>query len=434
MIPALVISILTCLFIILSVLFFPLLRIKGRSLPTYPIVALMGALLLLVTGLLPLSTLSDGLTSAGSVNPIKILVLFFSMTSLSVYLDEVGFFSYLAAAALRRAGGRQMRLFLLLFALVSVLTVFTSNDVIILTFTPFICYFTKNARIDPMPYLVAEFVAANTWSMTLVIGNPTNIYLAESAGIGFFAYFKVMLIPTLLAGLIALGVLLLLFRKSLSVPMTPIPAEVTFRRRAPLAVGLIHLSLCTILLAVSSYLSLPMWLISLGFAISLFTVGSIVALLDRRCPHELLRTARRLPYELIPFVFAMFTIVLALRAYGVCEGLSALISPFPTIFTYGILSFLASNLLNNIPMSVLFSSILSYADEASRISGVYASIVGSNLGAYLTPLGALAGIMWSALLLRNGIRLSFLRFVRYGATVAVPTLLFALLGLSLVLR
>ena len=431
MVATLIISILTCLFVILSVLFFPSLRIRSRSFPTYPLVALAGAILLLCAGLLPISTLSDGLTSAGSVNPIKILVLFFSMTSLSVYLDEVGFFSYLAAAALRRAGGRQMRLFLLLYALVSVLTVFTSNDVIILTFTPFICYFTKSAGINPMPYLVAEFVAANTWSMTLVIGNPTNIYLAESAGIGFFDYLKVMLIPTAFAGLISLAVLLLVFRRSLSLPMTPIPAEVTFRRRAPLAVGLLHLSLCTILLAVSSYLSLPMWLISFGFALSLFAVGSIVAFLDRRRPYELHRTLQRLPYELIPFVFAMFTIVLALRAYGVCERLAELLSSYPAVLTYGILSFLSANLLNNIPMSVLFSSILDFTDQ---LGGIYASIVGSNLGAYLTPLGALAGIMWSSLLARNGIKLSFLRFVQYGAVVAIPTLAAALLGLSLVLR
>ena len=92
----------------------------------------------------------------------SILVLFLSMTALSVFLDEIGFFRYLAGAAIRFAGEKQTVLFYVLYALVSVLTVFTSNDVIILTFTPFICYFTRCAGIDPLPYLVSEFVAANT--------------------------------------------------------------------------------------------------------------------------------------------------------------------------------------------------------------------------------------------------------------------------------
>ena len=73
-------------------------------------------------------------------------------------------------------------------SLVSVLTVFTSNDIIVLTFTPFICHFAKSARIDPLPYLVSEFVAANTWSMALIIGNPTNIYLMSGTGISFLSY------------------------------------------------------------------------------------------------------------------------------------------------------------------------------------------------------------------------------------------------------
>jgi arsenical pump membrane protein len=284
-----------------------------------------------------------------------------------------------------------------------------------------------------MPYLIAEFVAANTWSMVLVIGNPTNIYLAQNAGIAFFPYLKVMLFPTVLSGIVSLAVLLLIFRRSLSIPMSPIPAEVTFRRRAPLVIGLIHLSACTVLLAVSSYVGLEMWWISLGFSVSLALFGSLIALLDRRRPIELWRTLLRLPYQLIPFVLAMFALVLALRAYDVSERIFEFLSPLPTVPTYGMLSFLASNLLNNIPMSVLFSSVLSFSDGPQLLQGVYASIIGSNLGAYLTPLGALAGIMWSSLLDRNGIHLSFLRFVRYGASIAIPTLAAALFGLSLIL-
>jgi hypothetical protein len=91
----------------------------------------------------------------------------------------------------------------MLYITVAILTVFTSNDIIILSFTPFVCYFAKNAHIDPMPYLAAEFIAANTWSMALIIGNPTNIYLVTATGGDFVSYAKVMLIPTLVAGVVS---------------------------------------------------------------------------------------------------------------------------------------------------------------------------------------------------------------------------------------
>lgn len=63
-----------------------------------------------------------------------------------------------------------------------------------------------------MPYLFGEFVAANTWSMMLIIGNPTNIYLATANGIGFGTYTAHMLLPTLFAGITAFLLLLMIFR------------------------------------------------------------------------------------------------------------------------------------------------------------------------------------------------------------------------------
>lgn len=434
MIFAVVISAATCLAIIHSVLFFPTVRIRRFELGSYWVFACIGAILLILTRRIELPALWAGLTADTAVNPLKILVLFLSMTALSVYLDEVGFFGYLAAAALRRSGGRQTVLFFTLYVLVSILTVFTSNDVIVLTFTPFICYFAKNARINPLPYLIAEFVAANTWSMALIIGNPTNIYLAGSAGISFVGYARVMLFPTLLAGTVSLLVLWLIFRRTLSEPMEPVPAKAILRRRAPLVIGLIHLSLCTLLLAVSSYIGLEMWLISLGFALSLFLFGAITAAVDHRRPYELLRTVLRLPRQLVPFVLSMFTIVLSLEAYGLTARIADLLVNAPPVFTYGTLSFFAANVLNNIPMSVLFSTILeSGASGYSYLAGVYASVIGSNIGAYLTPLGALAGIMWSSQLSAAGIRFSFRDFVKYGVLISIPTLSAALLGLFIAL-
>ena len=139
MIVAAVLFALTCLLMILVILFFPKLRLGRLSLDTYVLVTLGGAIVLLALGIVPLGSVGAALISDSAVNPVKILVLFLSMTALSVFLDELGFFRYLAYAVLCRARGGQRRLFLILYLTVSVLTVFTSNDVIILSFTPFIC-------------------------------------------------------------------------------------------------------------------------------------------------------------------------------------------------------------------------------------------------------------------------------------------------------
>ena len=208
------ISIITCLLMICAVLFFPKIKIGKASIGSYWVVTLVGALVLLLTKAVDVKTVCSALVADNAINPIKILVLFISMTLLSIFLDELGFFRYLASVTLKRAGASQMKLFMLLYVTVSVLTVFTSNDIIILSFTPFICYFAKNAHISPIPFLAAEFVAANTWSMALIIGNPTNIYLVTAAGGDFVSYLKVMILPTIVSGMVAFLFLMLMFRKS----------------------------------------------------------------------------------------------------------------------------------------------------------------------------------------------------------------------------
>lgn len=417
---------------IFGVLFLPTVRLGKIKLDTYWIVALLGAAVLLVTGQADVVRVGEALISNDAINPIKILVLFISMTILSIFLDELGFFSHLANWTLKRARASQMKLFLYLYITVSVLTVFTSNDVIILSFTPFICYFAKNAKISPMPYLAAEFVAANTWSMMLVIGNPTNIYLSSAYGINFVEYTKVMLLPTLAAGTVAFIALFLLYRKKLSEPISGEPEETSIKDKPQLAVGLLHLGICTAALAVGSYIGLEMWLVSMIAALSLFVFTLGFSLARRKKPVELIACLKRAPWQLIPFVLGMFVMVIGLSENGVTAGIAELLGEGLTVFKYGITSFLAANVINNIPMSVLFCSIIESIGEGLTTPAVFASVIGSNIGAFLTPIGALAGIMWSSILKSHNLKFGYLDFLKIGVTVAVPTILAALGVLMLI--
>ena len=421
---------LVCVALVLTVLTNPSINIgKYHIRIFYWTAPVLGSIALLLFRLLPLPVMWEGLTSSGSINPLKILTLFISMTTLSIYLDEVGFFSYIAGISLKFAKTSQLRLFCVLFLLVSVLTVFTSNDIIILTFTPFICYFSKKAEIDPMPYLFGEFVAANTWSMMLIIGNPTNIYLATANGIGFGAYTAHMLLPTLFAGITAFLLLLMIFRKPLSQPISIKEEKPASRDKGLVIIGLLHLVFCTILLILSSYIGLEMWYITLGFAVSLFLCVTIYKKKKGVKERVLLHTIMRAPWELIPFVLSMFLLVLTLDRYQVTTIISDFFGTDHLVWKYGIASFLAANVMNNIPMSVAFSSIVSHLPEADRLPAAYASIIGSNIGAYFTPLGALAGIMWSGILNKMGIPFSFRKYISYGIRISIPVLIAALLGL-----
>ena len=82
MIPTIIIAVTTFLLVILSILLFPHIRIGKFRLDTYWMIALLGAVILLVFSFAPIQEVGKQLTSNASINPLKILVLFFSMTSL----------------------------------------------------------------------------------------------------------------------------------------------------------------------------------------------------------------------------------------------------------------------------------------------------------------------------------------------------------------
>jgi arsenical pump membrane protein len=262
------VSAIICIGIIMSILFFPAIKFKNIVISTYWVIALVSAIFLLKSA--GFGNILKTLANSSGINPLKILILFISMSVLSIYLDSLGFFEYMANIAVKNSGGSQYKLFFYLYIIVSILTIFTSNDIIILTVTPFICVFARQTKINPLPYLFSVFVAANTWSLFLIVGNPTNIYLATLFQVGFWDYLKVMYLPALLTGATSFLCLFLIFRKSLRQPILPVITQAKIQDKFLLAAGIIHLAGRIILIAVSAYIKIEMWLICLFSVISLF--------------------------------------------------------------------------------------------------------------------------------------------------------------------
>ena len=419
---------------IAGILFFPKIKLGKISLDSYWAIALLCALTLIICGQNDFASVGKKLIEDTAINPLKIVALFISMTMLSVFLDEAGFFSYLAAKTLSKAKSSKKKLFLYLYLIVSFLTVFTSNDIIVLSFTPFICYFAKNAKINPLPFLAAEFVAANTWSMALIIGNPTNVYLATANGIDFLSYLKVMALPTLSGGVTAYLALRLVFAKQLNQPFCPCEMQETLKDKPSVVFGIIMLVGCTVMLAIASYLGWEMWIIAVSFALAMSFGSIVMSLLRKRNNVCLKNTLKRAPWQLIPFVVSMFVMIITLADKGVTSAMADILGGGEMAeLKYGASSFFVANLVNNIPMSVLYCEIIKCAPAADAISAVYASVIGSNLGAFFTPVGALAGIMFGNILSKHDIKFGYAQFIKLGITVALPTLAVSLAVLTLLL-
>jgi len=228
-------------------------------------------------------------------------------------------------------------------------------------------------------------------------------------------------------------ILYLLFRKELKKPIDPSYEEVKIINKPVLFIGIITLITCTVLLSISSYINVEMYLICLisALVVLLFTFFyALFSSFNKKNQFTIFfDTVKRLPYALIPFVLSMFVLVLGLKEYSVTSELSKLLSNVNPVFGYGLSSLLACNLINNIPMSVFYFEVVKSADILIQEQAIYATIIGSNIGAFISPIGALAGIMWMSILKRYDVKFSFGQFMKYGLIVGIPTILMSLLGL-----
>jgi arsenical pump membrane protein len=175
-----------------------------------------------------------------------------------------------------------------------------------------------------------------------------------------------------------------------------------------------------------------MWIVCL---LSALVLTIFIIVLSKNKKETLLSVYKRAPYSLIVFVLSMYTIVISLNHTGVTYKMGELIanvakSDTSLILAYGGLSALFDSFVNNIPMSILFSSVIS---TDFSFPALYATVIGSNIGAYLTPMASLAGIMWLSMLKKHEIEYSFAKFIKYGIILTPVILSCSLIGLIIIL-
>jgi len=124
-----------------------------------------------------------------------------------------------------------------------------------------------------------------------------------------------------------------------------------------------------------------------------------------------------------------------LEKYGITNTFSRVLFSFTdsdldAALLFGFTSALCSNVINNIPMSILFTSVLNDGGLNSFSSlAIYSAIIGSNIGAFFSPIGALAGVMLMKILKDKGDGFTALSFIRYCAPVAMVSLVISVLVL-----
>ncbi|MCK9328835.1 MAG: ArsB/NhaD family transporter [Candidatus Cloacimonetes bacterium] len=426
-------------------------------------------ILLYLFKFIPNDTIIEGIVGYKSLKPWEILIIFYSVAYVSISVDLSGILDYFSYKIVKYAKGKGVLLFTLIYLFACLLTVFTSNDIVILTLTPIIFYLKKHANINIIPLLFAEFFGANTASMFLYIGNPTNIIIANSLNIPFNEYSRIMYIPSITATLCNYVILLLFFKNKITKKYyLNQKSYIKLRSIYDAIISLLLLITMLIILLFSDSLHLKIWQITLFFALIYFLEDIIIWISYTAKNSQLYKTEisndlkksfsffgfygerndfivifKRMPWKLLPFIIVNFILISSLKKYGLINTLSqnlSIISDslFINIIIYGFSGFILTNLINNQPMSILFSNIL--LNESNNLSNIvyyasaYAVIIASNLGANLSLIGSLAGLMWEKILKIKNLRINYIVFLKVGLSITLIVFTLTLITLYFVIK
>jgi Na+/H+ antiporter NhaD/arsenite permease-like protein len=177
------------------------------------IVAIVGAVLMIGVGK-ALGFYSE--KAAIEAIDFNTLGLLMGMMILVAMLEPTGFFQYLAVLAARASKGNQVRLFVLLGIITTVLSMLLDNVTTLILIAPVTILISEILGVSVLPYLVTEALLSNVGGVATLIGDPPNVLIGSAAGLSFndFLVYSMPIVLVSWAG--ALFLLQYLFRRELS--------------------------------------------------------------------------------------------------------------------------------------------------------------------------------------------------------------------------
>ncbi|KAH7890286.1 hypothetical protein F5I97DRAFT_1799138 [Phlebopus sp. FC_14] len=273
-IATLVVFILSIVFVICPVSI-PAVRPIPRipiNLTTAPILAIA---LLWAAQCIDPAVIRDGIVGTEGVKPYNILILFFSLAYMAITLDITGILQSAAFWVSNKGGSSGWRLYFYFYVMLTLLSVLLGNDPVILSGTAFLVYYTKAAELNPVAWLMSEFAAANTASMVLFVGNPTNVVICEGFSVNNAAFTAYTILPFLACNILCFLALAGQYHKEKYVPRkldvtAHLDARSVLLDPVGAWVGSIMLGSALILCLVVSFFGIDVWKISLPFAVGKF--------------------------------------------------------------------------------------------------------------------------------------------------------------------
>jgi arsenical pump membrane protein len=411
-------------------------------------------------------SLSDVGVVAATVSGAAVTIM--ATIVMAIVLESFGFFYWVAEKMAIQSKGSGTRLFWYINLLCFLMTLFFNNDGSILITTPvLVILLTKlgfNSR-QMFPYLLSGAMIATASSAPIGVSNIVNLVALKIVGMTLYMHTAMMFVPATL-GLIVLSLLqFAVFYRKLPkrIPMSlydhplkqpgsgpdkhhpphirhklpprfTLPPSITipeekkskFMRNIFLYVFGVRVSLFVV-----SFFGVPVWIAAV--------LGSVILLAWRWMyfkisPKDMLK---KTPWHVLVFAFGMYLIVYGMNNIGLTAMIIHYLKPLVTSsllhasLIMGLLVSVMSDIFNNHPALMIGTLTLTHMglDPLTLKISYLASVIGSDMGSLLIPIGLLATLFWMFILKQANIKIRWKEYLKVSFLVVPPAVLFTLVVL-----
>ena len=366
-------------------------------------IALLGALAMVAAGVMDTEAALQAID-------LPTVLLLYSLMIVSSQFRLGGFYTRVALGLVRWMD-RPRRFLAMLMGVAALLSAVLANDIVCLAFTPVLAVSLLRAGRDPTPYLLGLAIASNVGSAATIIGNPQNMLIGQVGGLHFGAFLLWCLPPSLLALAAAYALLLRLERSALAAAPGPgreaaedWPAYDPHQSRKGLLV--------TALLVAMFFTGVPREVSALGAA-------GILLCSRRMSTRALLGLV---DWHLLTLFAGLFIVIGGLSATPAPAWLVARLGAagidLHQPYLLGAVSVLLSNLVSNVPASMLLVRFLPAGDPEPW----YVLALTSTFAGNLVTIGSIANLIVIEQAKGYGVDITFRRHARTGVPVTLATL------------
>jgi Na+/H+ antiporter NhaD/arsenite permease-like protein len=362
------------------------------------IVGIAGAVLMIAAGKIMGFYSEEEAIRAVDFNTLGLL---FGMMVLVALLEPTGFFQYLAVWAGKVSRGRPTRLLIMLGTVTTLVSMFLDNVTTVVLIVPVTILICEILGLTPTPYLMAEALLSNTGGVATLVGDPPNILIGSAADLSFNDFLTHSLPVVVFVWLVALGMLLYLFRKELAVKpldeeaiLTLTPRESLKDRKNTIRV-LIVLAAAILAFFIQDAAGLSPAFIALSAA-------AVALVWVRPNVHEMFL---RIEWGVLIFFAALFIMVGGLEQAGVLHDMAVLLTGAinipPVLFGVLLIWIVAglSAVVDNVPITIaIIPVILELGAAGVNITPLWWAVAfGAGFGGNGTIIGSTANIVVASL-------------------------------------